>query len=166
VTDYLLPIADREPLGWIVAEQRTAFPAERANAAQKLRPGDRLLLYTTRLCFRNPTRDRGRLVGLAVVTKPSEPLNPPVRFGTREFPIGVCFRIELLAPQREGVELAPLVENLATFPDPRSWSARMRRALVPLATGDGDMLVRELRKVASAYPTALHTYRQAELGSM
>lgn len=38
---YLLPIADREPLAWIVAEQRTAFPAYRAREAAALAPGDR-----------------------------------------------------------------------------------------------------------------------------
>jgi hypothetical protein len=47
-TDCLLPIADREPLRWIVHEQRTAFAEHRAAEAAKLSPGDRLFLYTTR----------------------------------------------------------------------------------------------------------------------
>ncbi len=61
----------------------------------------------------------------------AQELDEPVRFGGREFSIGVTLRIELLAPLRDGVELAPLVKRLDAFPSPQSWSARMRRALVP-----------------------------------
>jgi hypothetical protein len=55
---YLLPIADREPLAWIVGEQKTAFAEHRTREAARLQEGDRLFLYTTRGCFRTPTRDR------------------------------------------------------------------------------------------------------------
>jgi len=71
VRTYLLLIADREPLAWIISEQRTAFGEHRAREAEKLEPGDALLLYTTRGCFRNPTRDRGRVIGRATVTTPA-----------------------------------------------------------------------------------------------
>ena len=155
---YILPIADREPLAWILAEQRTAFPPWRAREAGALEPGDRLLLYTTRGCFHNPTRDRGRIIGLATVTDRSSPLRRPVRFGEREYPVGVLFRIERLAPRRQGVEIAPLVSRLASFPNPRAWSGRMRRALVPLAPEDAKFLVHELEQVAPPYPEALVGY--------
>jgi hypothetical protein len=155
---FLLPIADREPLAWILAQQRTAFPAGRVREAQLLRRGDRLFLYSTRGCFHNPTRDRGRIIGVAIVTANAEELEEPVRFGGREFPIGVKLRIQLLAPLRQGVELAPLVERLDAFPDPQSWSARMRRALVPLASRDAGRLERELNKVAVPYPRELKSY--------
>jgi hypothetical protein len=155
---YLLPIADREPLAWILAEQRTAFPPWRAREAQDLEPGDRLLLYTTRGCFHNPTRDRGRIIGLATVTASSSRLRQPVRFGDREYTVGVPFSIERLTPRRQGVELAPLVPGLSSFPNPRGWSGRMRRALVPLEPEDADLLVRELERIASPYPDELAGY--------
>jgi hypothetical protein len=155
---YLLPIADREPLAWIVTGQRTAFPPQRVGDANRLRQDDRVLLYATRGCFHNPTRDRGRVIGLAAVAGRAEALKQPVRFGDREFPVGVELRIELLAPQRQGVELAPLVERLEAFPDPRTWSARMRRALVPISARDAKLLERELRQVALPYPKALESY--------
>src|SRR5680860_253723 len=98
MTTYLLPIADREPLAWILAEQRTAFPAVRAAEARRLKRGDRVFLYATRGCFHNPTRDRGRIIGAAAVTVAATALDEPMRFGEREFPIGVRLRIELLAP--------------------------------------------------------------------
>ncbi|CAN5847571.1 hypothetical protein BH20GEM1_BH20GEM1_10210 [soil metagenome] len=66
--------------------------------------------------------------------------------------------IELLAPRHEGVELAPLVERLDVFPEARSWSARMRRALVPLGARDAALLERELGRVAQCYPHDLESY--------
>jgi hypothetical protein len=67
MASYLMPIADREPLMWILHERRTAFPSYRRSDAERLAAGDRLLLYTTRGCFHNPTRDRGRVIGVATV---------------------------------------------------------------------------------------------------
>ena len=117
VSDYLLPIADREPLAWIIAEQRTAVAAHRRAEAERLEPGDGILLYTTRGCFRNPTRDRGLVIGQADVVKPALVLHEPIRFRGREYPIGVDLRIRSLAPLRRGVELAPLVAQLEELPE-------------------------------------------------
>lgn len=158
MSDYLLPVADRDALRWIVREQRTALPAHRRLEAERTQPSDRIFLYATRGCFRNPRRDRGRIFGVAEITRPAETLRRPVIFGDRSYNIGLDFQIELLARMRTGVELAPLVSKLATFPDKASWSARLRRALVPLARGDASILLRELRKVALPYPAALDTY--------
>jgi len=156
---YLLPVADREALAWIVREQRTAFGAHRARDADRLEPDDVLLLYTTRGCFRNPTRDRGRVIGRATVTTRATRLADPVVFGDREFPYLVKLRIDSLAPLREGVELSPLVKRLPrTFPDAATWSVRMRRALVPLPPAEARLLERELRRVTSPYPEALSSY--------
>ena len=85
-------------------------------------------------------------------------MKAPVTFGDRAYTIGVSFSIERLAPFREGVALAPLVIELATFPDPRSWSARLRRTLVPLEGGDGGVLARLLKPLAPPYPETLATY--------
>jgi hypothetical protein len=156
---YLLPIADRAPLGWIVRSQQTAFAEHRARDAARLQEGDRLFLYTTRGCFRNPTRDRGRVIGVASVVAPAREERPAVEFGGVEYPHAVDLRIEKLAPLREGVELAPLVPRLReTFPDPRTWSVRMRRALVPLAEDDAALLEREVDGAAAEYPAALGSY--------
>lgn len=156
---YLLPISSEDPLIWVVSEQRTALPARRAKEADRLAEGDRVFLYSTRGCFGNPTRDRGRIIGLATVRERASLLNDPIRFGEREFPVEVPLHIELLAPRREGVELASLVPRLHTFPDPGAWSARMRRALVPLDERDAPLLNRELKKVARRYPDELGTYK-------
>lgn len=153
-----MPISDREPLRWVLREQRTALPAARSRDAGALLPGDQLLIYVTRGCFRNPTRDRGRVAGLATVRGRPGRLRRPVRVGEREFHLAIPPEIELLAPARQGVELAPLVGQLESFPDPRSWSARLRRSLVPLTEKDARLLVSKLRALADPYPEALSSY--------
>ena len=142
---YLLPIADREPLIWILRERRTAFPIYRRRDAERLVKGDLLLLYTTRGCFHNPTRDRGRVIGVATVKRPTQELAEPIRFAEREFPIGVDLALETLVPRDEGVELAPMVADLRkTFANPAAWSATLRRALVPFDAGDAQQIIKEL----------------------
>jgi hypothetical protein len=159
VSAYLLPIAEREPLAWIVAAQRTALPATRRREAAAVVAGDRLFLYTTRGCFHNPTRDRGRVIGNARLTDAAAPLAEPVIFGGRQYDIGLDFEIETLTHFRDGVELAPLVRKLrGSFPDPHTWSGRMRRALVPLHDVDADFLARRVAEVALPYPTTLAEY--------
>ena len=155
---HLLVIGDREPLAWILREQRMAFPAHRAAEARALARGDLLLLYTTRGCFRNPTRDRGRVIGEATVAGSVQTLTEPVRFGDHTYPIGCALAIERLVPRPEGVELQPLVERLDAFPEPATWSARMRRALVPLPDGDVALLRARLEPLLVARAKALPTY--------
>jgi hypothetical protein len=156
---YLLPIADRAALKWIVREQQTAFGEHRAREAEALEGGDVLLLYTTRGCFRNPTRDRGRLIGRAIVESPVQRQERPVTFAGREYPLLVRLRIEVLAPLRTGVELAPLVPRLpATFPNPSSWSVRLRRALVPIEAADALLLERALSQETLPYEDAVGSY--------
>lgn len=140
---HLVIISDHEPLAWVLRTQQMAFPAGRA-ATGLPAEGDRALLYTTRGCYRNPTRDRGRVMGLAIVTSPVETLPEPVVFGERRFTSGCSLRVEGLTPVREGVVLADLVPRLEVFPDERSWSVRMRRAALPLPPADAELLTREL----------------------
>jgi hypothetical protein len=164
VADYLLPIADREPLAWIVCEQRTAFAEHRAAEVAALAPGDRLFLYTTRGCFRNPTRDRGRVCAEAWVAGPARRLEVPVRFGEREYPYLVELTIARLAPLRQGLELAPLVPRLReTFPDSRSWSVKLRRSLVPLVPHDAGLIAELLLPATRPYDDVVSAYE--ELGA-
>lgn len=160
VAYYLLPIAGREPLAWILSAGRTAFSGHRRREAEALTVGDTLLLYATRGCFRNPTRDRGRVIGVARVAEAATELDEPVRFGDREYPIGVELSVDALTLRGEGIELAPLVGQLReSFPKPASWSATMRRALVPLSSADGGRLVRLVRRRADS--NAMSSYLDA-----
>lgn len=145
---YLLIIGERKALAWVVDHERMAFSANRASSAQRLAVGDELLLYTTRGAFHNPTRDRGRITGSATVASEVEPLGRPIQIAGREFTHGCDIEITSLAPYRQGVDLADRVAELDAFPDPASWSARMRTTLLPLGHADAIRLRRALRSVA------------------
>ena len=155
MTSYLLVVGDREALGWILTESRTAFPSPGRSEVSALSPGDDLFLYTTRGAFRNPTRDRGRVIATAQVAGPVVCLDVPVRFGEREFPVGCALSIEHLAPFGKGVELAPLVGELDAFQSAGSaWSIVLRRPLVRLTGGDSGVLNAALAEVGATAPTA------------
>ncbi|RSN51512.1 hypothetical protein [Actinomadura sp. WAC 06369] len=157
---YLLILGDREPIAWVLSEHRTAFPATSRAEVDRLAEGDELFVYATRGAFRNPTRDRGRVIARAVVASPVAVLDEPVTFGDRAFPRGCDLRIDSLAPWGEGVELRPLVERLAAFPDARSWSVRLRRPLLHLAEPDAAVLRDALEPVAGPLEENLAAYRQ------
>ena len=142
---YLLILSEREALAWVVREQRMAFPPGREQTARRLSIDDRLFLYTTRGCFHNPTKDRGRIAGMARVATSVMDLDEPVTLAGRSFSTGCEIEIEGLAPLRTGVEFAPLVERLEVFPDPASWSVRMRRPFLSLPVADAQLIERLLR---------------------
>jgi hypothetical protein len=147
MASYLLVIGDREALGWILSASRTAFPSARRPEVRSLKEGDELFLYTTRSAFKNPTRDRGRVIGTARVDSNVAQLQQPVCFGDREFLVGCDLKIGPLRRFGEGVELAPLVSRLETFADSgQAWSIRLRRPLVRLTQRDATCLHQELVK--------------------
>ncbi|WP_234401561.1 hypothetical protein [Thermobifida halotolerans] len=155
---YLMVIGDREALAWVLSTQQTAFPAARLGQVSRLAAGDRLFVYTTRGCFRNPTRDRGRVIACATVTAPVTRDDTPVRFGAREYPLRCPLRVTELAPFGSGPVLADLVEALHAFPDPRSWSVRLRRPLVPLDAHDSALLTDLLRPGLAPLDRSLPEY--------
>ncbi|MFF5183434.1 hypothetical protein ACFY30_06530 [Streptomyces sp. NPDC000345] len=156
---HLLIIGDRAALSWVVTEQRMAFPAGRSRAAQALEEGDEIFVYTTRGCFRNPTRDLGRVVGRARVASPVRVLEEPVVFGERSFTQGCRLEVSALARFREGLVLRDLVPRLAVFPDPATWSVRMRRASLTLPPGDAQIVRAELKPWLLPYEEAVEAYR-------
>jgi hypothetical protein len=158
VADYLLPISDREPLAWIVTQQRTAVGAHRRREAERLVRGDRLFLYTTRACFHNPNRDQGRVIGIARIARPARRLQQPVKFGERAYIIAVDLKIESLTPHRTGIELLSLLHRLESFPDRQAWRFYLRRTLVPLTLRDANTLAEALDKVAGTYEENAATY--------
>jgi hypothetical protein len=157
---YLLILGDRDAIAWVLDEERTAFPATARAEVDRLAAGDELLIYATRGAFGNPTRDRGRVIGHAVVTSAVSPLDEPVVFGEREYPRGCELRVESLAPWGQGVELRPLVERLDAFPDPRSWSVHLRRPLLRLPKSDADFLLDALRPLTGSLPQHVDGYKE------
>ncbi|MCO5996246.1 EVE domain-containing protein [Actinoallomurus rhizosphaericola] len=143
---YLLILGDRQAIAWVLREQRMAFPATYRAEVNRLAVGDELLIYTTRGAYRNPTRDRGRVIGTATVASAVEALDVPVKFGGREFPRGCGITVTSLASWGRGVELQPLVDRLAAFPNAKAWSIQLRRPLLHLPREDAELIGELLRK--------------------
>lgn len=137
---FLLIIGDRAALAWVLNSGKMAFPDDRRRETRSLAVGDRLLVYTTRGCFKNPTRDRGRIIGEATVESKVAPLPAPVRFGGRAYPVGCDLKITGLVPLPEGVPLAEYVHQLEAFPNPQAWAIRLRRPLLGLSETDAGLL--------------------------
>ncbi|MGJ3561745.1 hypothetical protein ACR6C2_39990 [Streptomyces sp. INA 01156] len=64
-----------------------------------------------------------------------------------------------LAPFRDGLVLRNLVPRLSVFPDPATWSVRMRRASLALPPGDADLVRTELEPLLRPYDEAADAYR-------
>lgn len=161
----LLVISDREPLAWLLRTSSFAIPVGRAGTAPRV--GDGLLLYTTRGCYRNPTRDRSLVMGSARVVSEAAALEKPVRFGDREFGIGLGLEIEGVCPVHEGVELGSLQDRLELLPTSGPWSYRVRRTVVRLSEGDErvitellEPMLRPVGEVLAGYETAPRVTRE------
>nr|WP_082535081.1 hypothetical protein [Nonomuraea pusilla] len=155
---YLLILADRRAIAWVLNEQRMAFPQTARTEVRDLKPGDELFVYVTRGAYHNPGRDRGMVVGRAIAVSAVEWLEKPVKIGAREFPRGCKIELCDLTPWGDGVELVPLLPDLEAFPVPAVWSSKLRRPLLRLPEGDALLLRRELNKKKVAREEALAGY--------
>jgi hypothetical protein len=149
-------LATARGLGYVMRERKMAFPPTRRI---RMDVGDGLLLYTTRTLFGNPTRDRGRVMGTAEVASPILPLDKERFIAGRSYTSGCDIRITALAPIGEGVVLADIVDQLQVFqPDPSTWSARIRRSILPLPSRDFDLIMTSLRPILRSPEDAIEGY--------
>jgi hypothetical protein len=158
---YLVILGDRDAIGWVLREQRMAFPATPRAEVAALATGDRLFLYATRGAWRNPTRDRGRIVGAATAAGPARVLDEPVEMSGRRFVSGCRLEIQGVVPYPGGLELQPMVGHMAAFPKPEAWSVYLRRALLSLPAADAALLEGALRPLLRPRREALPSYPSA-----
>ncbi|MGK5497358.1 hypothetical protein [Streptomyces sp. URMC 125] len=97
----------------------------------------------------------------AHVAGPVRVLPEPVRFGERESTEGCELSIGALAPFRRGLVLRDLVPRLPVFPDPASWSVRLRRTVPTLPPRDAELIGRELAPHLRPYAETADGYRTA-----
>lgn len=157
---YLAIIGDREALVWVLENQQLAFPEPRyPKHFPTLRPGDTLFLYTTRGCFRNPTRDRGRIIGSATVRGQIQRGDEPISVRGRSLPLSVALKPRSLVAADAGIDLSGQVAKMSSFPNPDTWAMHMRRSLVPLTPADSRLLDTQLDSSATWAGDRLDTYR-------
>jgi hypothetical protein len=155
---YLVVLGEREAISWVLREERMAFPSTPRAEVAALAEGDELMLYATRGAWHNPSRDRGRIIGHALVTSAVRPLAEPLHLAGRDFHSQCRLRITGLVPYPGGVEVAPLVPRLTAFPKPDAWSIYLRRALLRLPPADITLLAAELRAQLQPRRQALPSY--------
>jgi hypothetical protein len=156
---YLLIIGHREGLSWMLGTERMAFPHDPGSDKASLEADDQLLLYTTRGCFKNPTRDDGRVIGQATVTSAVTGLRNPVIVAGRTFPYGCSIRVESLAPLGLGVSLRTLTTQLDAFKsNPQAWSVWLRRTLLPLSDHDASLLTKRLNPLSQPAQNVIKPY--------
>lgn len=143
---HIAVIGDRKALAWVLTDQRIAFPEPRyKNLFPSLRKGDVLYLYTTRGCFKNPSRDRGRIIGKAVATTDMALNDDPVAFRDRELPYELGIKIESLAPFGEGIDVSEHIDAMTSFPKPERWSVYLRRSLLAVTAKDAKLFDKLLK---------------------
>jgi predicted RNA-binding protein len=145
VRAYLLILGSREGLAWVLENKSMAFREGNASRAQRLEPGDRLFLYTTRGAFGNPTRDRGRIIGEAEVASNVKRRDKAVSIGGKPFTHDCRIVLRSLTPLHEGIELRPLINELEVFPNPDAYSAKLRRPLLALPATDAELIRTRLK---------------------
>lgn len=158
-TTALAVIGDRTALAWVLTNGTVAFP-EPSSRIPQFAAGDSIYLYTTRGCFKNPTRDRSRVIGKAVALTDLHLNEEPVTFGDRAFPLEVQVRIESLAPLDEGIDFAALVPKMTSFPKPERWSVYLRRSSMPITKRDADRLDKLLAPYEGMLEENIDGYRR------
>lgn len=156
---YLLVLAEREAILWVLENGLTAFPSTPRREVLALKPGDELVLLTTRGAYHNPTRDRTRVIGTATVKSNVAQLNPEVEFAGRTFPRGCQIRLESLAPYSTGPDIGMLANQIHAFHGEKNWGMLLRKPLVLLDESDLLLLKRELQSHLRDLNESVLTYR-------
>lgn len=80
------------------------------------------------------------MIAEAQASSPVTQLVAPIKISGRRFELGCDIALDALAHRGAGVIVADIVQQLEAFPDPKSWSARMRRPLVALSPHDHELI--------------------------
>ncbi|GKV72018.1 hypothetical protein [Pseudarthrobacter sp. NCCP-2145] len=160
-TAYLVVLAEREAILWVLQNELMAFPARPRREVSALQPGDELVLLTTRGAYHNPTRDRTRVIGTAIVHSKVAPFEPEVEIVGRTFASGCQIRLETLAPYSAGPEIGPLAPQIQALHGEKNWGWLLRKPLVLLDESDVALLKHELQSHLRELNESLLTYRNS-----
>ena len=136
----LMVLNDLRAVAWVLREQRAAFPGIMRDEPPHL--GDELLIYVARSAYGRS--ESGRVVGLARVTTPAEPLDQPVVIGDRQFTTGCDLLVESLAAPWGGVPITDVRHRLKIFPRPDSYGVYLRGHTLIELPGEDAKLLRDL----------------------
>lgn len=107
-------------------------------------PGERVVLYTSRGAFHNPTRDRAQVIGLGITT--DEPAQRRLVIAGTPYARSFGVDIEVLAEPRHGLDFASLVPRLDFITKKKSWGGALRRPVVRISDRDYRTIETAFRK--------------------
>lgn len=138
---WLFVLGDRDAKEWVIANKTMAFRDH--IRATGLVNGDRFVLYTTRGCYNNPTRDHSQVIGTGTIT--SNLRRDPVAINGETFTQSVTLKFDTEPLDRgEGLDFVSLVPELGFIRKKKSWMAYVRKALVPLPDEDFERVAARL----------------------
>jgi hypothetical protein len=136
----MIILGDCDAIGWVLSNGRMAVNGRVAALPD---PGERVALYVTRGAYRNPTRDRAQIIGLAEVTEP--PRTADVVVAGRSYAKSFGLRFDDVAEQRAGLPFEPLVPRLRFISNKASWGGAVRRPVVRLPEADFRLIEKAYR---------------------
>lgn len=134
---WIFVIGERDALRWVLERERMAFRSHVHTDA--LAEGDDVVIYATRGCWHNPTRDRSQIVAIGTLAGPvaAGPITVAGERMARSCPLALT----AILPDRNGVPFERLVDRLRMTNGKTHWGLVMRRTIVPLCAADHRTIV-------------------------
>jgi hypothetical protein len=107
-----------------------------------------MILYVARGAFHNPKRDQAQLAGVATIAADAYRLRTPLRLGGREFVTACRLAVQYALPERDGVPVKPLVQELSFVRRPEVWGQYFRSGLVEVSADDFDVMANAVARAA------------------
>lgn len=141
---WLFVIGEENALHWVLAEKRMAFRGH-VNTT-RLKPGDLIVVYATRGCWHNPTRDRGQVAAVGTIASPV--VAAPVEVSGEIMPHSCDLAFEVVLPERHGLPFDTLVARLPLTRSRTHWGPMLRRTIVGLSDTDVKVIRTAIHKAA------------------
>jgi hypothetical protein len=138
---WLIVLADRLGLEWVLEHRQMAFPPSVCPNARRIRAGDGFLVYGAAPLGK-------KLLGAGRFSSGSRPLSPSIRLKFRELACVVDLDFDRILSPEEGLPFKPLVPRLKFIGRPEVWGTYLRRAILPLPAGDAAVLTQAFAHAA------------------
>lgn len=109
-----------------------------------LTAGDAIVIYATRSCWHNPTRDRAQVAAVGRIA--AKVVHMDTEVGGETMPQRCDLSFDVVMPERHGIPFADLVGRLALTRGREHWGPLLRRTIVPVLDADVAIIRRECEK--------------------
>jgi hypothetical protein len=146
---WVIVLGDEESVAWVLRESAMAWTRVSSSRTKLMEVGDMAVLFVSRSAYHNPARDESQLVAVATVTTRPSVLDVPVIVGGRPFDIHCNLRITDRLPERDGVPVKALIDQLGFVKNKRNWGLHFRSSLMEVPKQDFETMADRVRKAAT-----------------